>query len=83
MVVPSAPQTVQIPKSICALLNEDATKKDQEYVTAEDVNVKFPEIHPQPTENDTVTTSCHCELTLALRALESERTTAPIKIGVS
>ena len=30
-----------------------------------------------------MTTSCHCELILALRALESESSLTPIKIGVS
>lgn len=82
-VKPPAQQTVQIPKSICALLNEDALKKDQEDVTAEDVNAKFSGIGSETTENTTVTMSCHCELTLALRAFESECTSTPIKIGVS
>lgn len=43
-VIPPAQQTVQIPKSVCILFNEDATKKDQEHVMAESVKTKFPEI---------------------------------------
>lgn len=74
---------MKIPKSICTLLNEDASKKDQEHVTAEDVNAKFPEIGPETTENATVTTSSHCELTLALRALDLQCAPTTITIGVS
>lgn len=74
---------MQIPKSICTLLNENASKKDQEYVSAEDINAKYPEIDPETTGNATVTTSNHCELTLALRALDLQCPPTPIKIGVS
>ena len=52
-------------------------------MTEKDVETKFPDICAETTENATVTTSCHCELTLALRAIESEDTLTPIKIGVS
>ena len=82
-VIPPAQKTVQIPKSICTLLNEDATKTDQEHVTERDVETKFPQSCTETTGNATVTTSCHCELTLALRGIESECTITPIKIGVS
>ena len=82
-IIPPAQQVVKIPKNICTLLNEDATKKDKEHVTAEYVNAKFPEICTKTTENTTVTMSCHCEITLALRALKSKCTSTPIKIGVS
>ena len=82
-VIPPEQQVVKIPKSICTLLNEDATKKDQEHVTAENVNAKFPEICTKTTENAEVTMSYHCEITLALRAFKSKYTSTPIKIGVS
>ena len=52
-------------------------------MTETDVETKFPDICAETTGNATVTTSCHCELTLALRAIESEYTITPIKIGVS
>ena len=52
-------------------------------MTETDVETKFPDICAVTTGNATVTTSCHCELTLALRAIESEYTMTPIKIGVS
>ena len=52
-------------------------------MTAENVNAKFPELCTKTTENATVTMSCHCEITLALRALKSKCTSTPIKIGVS
>ena len=48
-----------------------------------DVQRKFPDKCAVTTGNATVTTSCHCELTLALRAIESGSTAIPIKIGVS
>lgn len=48
-----------------------------------DVETKFPDLCAEITGNATVTTSCHCELTLALRGIESENTVTPIKIGVS
>ena len=76
-------QTVQIPISVCTLLNEDAKKQDEEYVTDEDVKTKYPELTVATTNNATVTTSDHCELTLALNAIKSGPTLAPIKIGVS
>lgn len=69
--MPRAQKTVQIPKSICTLLNKDATRTDQEHVTAKDVETKLPQICTETKGNATVTTSCHCELTLALRAIES------------
>lgn len=52
-------------------------------MTEKDVETKFPNICAETTGNATVTTSCHCELTLALRAIESEYTITAIKIGVS
>lgn len=47
------------------------------------VEIKFPDIYAETTENATVTTSYHCKLTLVLRAIELEYTITPIKIGVS
>ncbi len=44
---------------------------------------KYPDIIVATTNNATVTTSDHCELTLALNAIKSGPTLAPIKIGVS
>lgn len=82
-VIPPAQQIVQIPKSICSLLNEDATKTEQEHVTEKDFKTKFPDICAESAGNARVTTSCHCELILALRAIESGNTAIPIKIGVS
>ena len=49
----------------------------------EDVKTKYPDIIVETTDNATVTTSDHCELNLALNAIKSGRTLAPIKIGVS
>ncbi len=49
----------------------------------EDVKTKYPDIIVKTTDNATVTTSDHCELTLALNAIKSGLTLAPIKIGVS
>lgn len=52
-------------------------------MTEKDVQTKFPDKCAVTTGNAKVTTSCHCELTLALRAIESGNTAIPIKIGVS
>ncbi len=49
-----------------------------------DVKTKYPDIIVATTNNNaTVTTSDHCELTLALNAIKSGPTLSPIKIGVS
>lgn len=82
-VTPPINQTIKIPKSVCTLLNEDAEKQDEEHVTDEDIKTKYPDIIVGTTDNVTITTSDHCELTLALNAIKPGLTLAPIKIGVS
>lgn len=71
-VIPLIHQTVQFPKSVCTLINEDAEKQDEEHVTDEDIKSKYLDIIVETSDITTVTTSDHCGLTLALNAINQD-----------
>lgn len=52
-------------------------------MTEKDFETRFPDICAESAGNARVTTSCHCKLILALRAIESGNTATTINIGVS
>lgn len=64
-------------------MNEDAKKSNEEQVTTKDIQSKFPNQTFPETGSVPITVSAHCELTLALHALNSSFIPNTIEIGVS
>lgn len=82
-VIPLIHQTVlvQIPKSVCTLINEVAEKQNEEHVTDEDIKTKYLDIILETSDIATVTTSDHCELTQALNAIRSGLTLVLVSLN--
>ena len=65
------------------ILNEDAKKSHGDQVTTNDIESKYPNQTFSETGSVPITVSAHCELTLALHALNSPSEPRTIEIGVS